>query len=87
MTQMLFENEKVVITSEVIGDARYPLTVVKNKQTGKRKAFIPQDGSLDITYYHGKVCVNGVVWFGRFSFETGIPFIKKGFHIAVDLKE
>lgn len=87
MSEKIFENEKVIITSEVIGEADYPVTVLKNKKTGKRRAFIPQDGSLEISYTEaGSVVANDIVWFGRFSYETGIPFIKKkGFCIAVDL--
>jgi hypothetical protein len=86
MSKKIFENKRVVITNEIIGEADYPVTVVQYKRTGIRKAFIPQDGSLEISYTKaGSVVANDIVWPGRFSYETGVPFIKTGFYIAVEL--
>ena len=83
------EDERVLITSEKIGDADYYVTVETNKQTGKRRALIPLDGSMDVNYYNDRrVIINDVIWLGNFCYETGHPYCNsKGMCLAVELTQ
>lgn len=65
----IIDNERVSVTSEVIGEATYPLTVVKNKKTGHRRALVPLDGTLDVQIGR-ELFINDVQWFGHWRVYT-----------------
>lgn len=71
----------VIVTEEYVGDADYPLTVMTNKRTGKRKALVPINEKYDIHMCKGQLWVNDVLWFGRWEIQKGVD----GYVIAIEI--
>ena len=83
--ETITENERVLVTRERIGEADYLVTIVKNKQTNRRRVLIPLDGTYNVQFEERAVFVNDVQWFGTCKILQDA--IYEDFILSIDIED
>ena len=83
--ETITENERVLVIREKVGEADYPITIVKNKKTNKRRVLIPLNGDYDVQFNGRVVYVNDVQWFGTWKILQDM--IYEDYFVSIDIED